>query len=330
MISSTISDNLKNSLLKAGWRLPFLRTVTPRRPVVLIYHGIPAKGSDGAVNARIFEQHVEFLKAHFEVVTPANLSQKRGATDKIRVVLTFDDGFRNNAEVVVPVLRRHQAPALFFVCSRHSVPGKYLWFSYLWALEQHFPKDSCWFRGEYLDMSQSRRAWTIRRLRGILLNLTPHPAAMYNAIEEELPRLEDFIDDRTLADNYAGMTEKQICGLAADPLFSIGVHTVDHPFLTKAEPIEAFRQISQNKEWIEKLTQRRCEAIAYPIGDYNNEILDQCREIGLTCGFAQAPKLGINDDLEIARLGIYSSSVDLLGLKAQWGYLMRALSMKVG
>jgi peptidoglycan/xylan/chitin deacetylase (PgdA/CDA1 family) len=330
MISPTITDKLKNSLLWAGWRLPFLRTVASRRPVVLIYHGIPAKGSDGAVNARIFEQHVEFLKAHFEVVTPGSLARKRRGTDRIRVLLTFDDGFCNNAEVVAPILRRHQVPASFFICSRHSTPGKYLWFSYLWALEEHFPEDRFCFRGECFDMSLGCRAQTIRRLRETLLSLTPHPVAMDNAIDEELPRLEDFIDRQQLTDRYAGMTEDQVRNLAADSLFSVGAHTMDHPFLTMCEPEEVFRQISENKAWIEGLTNRRCDTIAYPIGEYDDRVLNQCREIGFAYGYAQTPKLGVHYNLELPRLGIYSTALDVLGFKVQWGNVMRQLQIETG
>lgn len=115
--------------------------------------------------------------------------------------------------------------------------------------------------------------------RETLLHLEPHPVAMYDAIENELPHLEDFVNPTELSDNFAGMTEEQVGELAAHPLFSVGVHTVDHPFLTKCDSEEAFRQIKDNKTWIEEVTNGRCEAIAYPVGEYNREIVEQCRAL---------------------------------------------------
>ena len=40
------------------------------------------------------------------------------------VVLTFDDGFANNATVARPVLEELQMSAVFFVSTRHLEPGR--------------------------------------------------------------------------------------------------------------------------------------------------------------------------------------------------------------
>lgn len=313
-----------------SWRFPLLRVLSSRHPVVLLYHGIPAKGDGASVDAEIFERHVEFLQDHCELIRPDKISATRRATDKIQVVLTFDDGFRNNAEVVAPILRRHQVPALFFICSRHAIPGKYLWFSYLRALEAHFPGDYIAFRGKCLDMSPKRRTGTMRSLWDSLLRLKPHPQAMYTAIDEELPRLEEFVETGQLRDCYAGMTAEQVNELAADSLFSIGAHTADHPFLTKCDSDEVKRQIVENKRWIEQVTNRPCESIAYPSGAYNRRVIEQCREIGFVCGYAVTAAGASGNNFELPRIGIYSTARDILGFKVQWGNLIRCLRLPIG
>src|SRR5215472_7341714 len=139
---------------KIGWRLPLARPLAGRRPVVLIYHGIPSQGLAGEVDARAFERQILFLKSHFELVSMAALATaRRPLLGRVQVLLTFDDGFRNNAEVAAPILRRHRVPAIFFVCSRHAKPGAYLWFSYLRALDRWFPGNGFSFRGRNFDMS---------------------------------------------------------------------------------------------------------------------------------------------------------------------------------
>jgi peptidoglycan/xylan/chitin deacetylase (PgdA/CDA1 family) len=246
------------------------------------------------------------------------------------VLLTFDDGFRNNAEVAAPILRKHRVPAVFFVSSRHAVRGRYLWFSYLWALEADFPATALTFRAEHFDMSIANRQRSVSRLRQTLLALTPHPAAMYRAIEEELPHLEEFISQDVLADRYAGMSAEQAGELAADPLFSVGAHTVDHPFLTRCEPAEALRQISENRQWLEAACGRPCHAIAYPSGAYNRTIVDLCRSAGFTRGYAVATPAGQQSDLALSRIGIYSESTDVLGFKVMWGPLVRRVGLPIG
>jgi peptidoglycan/xylan/chitin deacetylase (PgdA/CDA1 family) len=323
-------NNVKKSFITFGWRFPLVRVVSSYRPVILIYHSVPSTGDGTFIDGKVFEQHILFLEQHFEFVSPNHLGKNRRAWDRIQVLLTFDDGFRNHAEVAAPILRRHNVPAIFFVCSRHSLPGKYLWFSYLSALERHFRSNGFYFRGEFIDMSAGQRPISLHQLRRLLLNLTPHPAAMYRAIEEELPRLEEFVSTEELANCYAGMTAEQVGELAADPLFSVGVHTVDHPFLTKCEPEEAYRQIQDNKTWIEQVSDRQCNTIAYPGGGYNAEILERCRNFGFVYGYVEKPILHADPQFEIPRIGLYSTSLDVLGFKAQWGNFMRALRVKVG
>ena len=315
--------------LRLDWTLPLARTVASRWPVVLMYHGVPPDGSD-QVTARTFERHVQCLKNRFDLVAARESDRKRIRGGRIQVVLTFDDGFRNNAEVVAPILRRHRIPAEFFVSSRHSTPGRYLWFAYLRALERWFPWRLFSFRGETFSMAAGERQQSIQRLRDILLGLRPHPGAMYDAIDNELPRLEDFVGEPALAGHYAGMTAEQVGDLAAEPLFSVGVHTVDHPLLTRCEPDEARRQIDANRTWLESVCGRRCEAVAYPGGDYSADLIQICQTRGFSRGYVVARQLRTRSPLERERIGIYSRSLDVLQLKVQWGTFLRFLGLSIG
>jgi peptidoglycan/xylan/chitin deacetylase (PgdA/CDA1 family) len=297
--------------------------------VTVLYHGVPAEPGS-TLSAAVFEQHILFLKRHFEFASPDDTPVSPVGSRRRRVLLTFDDGFRNNAEVVAPLLRKYQVPAIFFVCSRHATPGKYLWFSYLSAFERSFSWKSFTFQGEQYAMTAESRHDSIARLRKALLALTPHPARMYQALEEELPPMEEFVGVRERADRYAGMTAEQVGEMAADPLFCIGVHTADHPFLSQCEPAVARQQMQDNRRWIESATGRPCDLLAYPAGDYNTAVIKLCQEIGFTKGFAVASRFGGNSQLERSRIGIYSASTDVLGFKVQWGPLLRGARIPVG
>jgi peptidoglycan/xylan/chitin deacetylase (PgdA/CDA1 family) len=325
-----MDSKLGTFLLETAWRFPLIRAFSSRQPVILLYHGIPADGDGRFVDREIFEAHVRLLKQHFVFISPGEIGKPRNWIDKIHVLLTFDDGFRNHAEVVAPILRKYQVPAIFFVCSRHATPGKYLWFSYLRGLEKHFRWNSFSFRGQLIDMSPGQRQLSMRRLWELLLNLAPHPVAMYQAIEEELPRLEEFIPNDELGNCYAGMTVEQMGEIAADPLFSLGIHTVDHPLLTKCDEREAFRQIQENQTWIEQVCHQQCSVIAYPSGDYDDTVLRQCHALGLTTGYAVIPQKHSDALFEMPRIGIHSPSLAVLGFKVQWGNLLRAWRVRVG
>jgi peptidoglycan/xylan/chitin deacetylase (PgdA/CDA1 family) len=301
-----------------------------RVPTILLYHGVPRHGYGRHLDADSFERQIRFLMRHFRFVSPLTPELEDRSAHRIPVALTFDDGYRSNAEVVAPILKKHSVPALFFVASRHAEAGRYLWFSYLNALEAHFPGRSLTLRGEAVDMSPSARRKGIGRLRTFLLGLRPHPQAMYHVIDEELPRLEGFVDEMTLREHYQGMTAEQVGELCRDSLFAAGVHTVDHAFLTYCSRDEAEFQIRENKAWLERCTGQECQTIAYPAGDYDAGTLELCRGLGLRVGFAVSPVRRGPGLLDVPRTGIYSRSRLKLLAKLALVRPLRALGLDVG
>jgi peptidoglycan/xylan/chitin deacetylase (PgdA/CDA1 family) len=281
--------------------------------LVLMYHGVPREGRAQAINARAFERHILFLKRNCTLIRPEQYASARGSLRHPAVLLTFDDGFRNLAKVAAPILRRHDVPAVFFVSSRHCTPGKYLWFSYLKMLGACFPGEGVTLNGKFVRLQGAERRAGIQQLTSMLLALEPHPHAMYAAIDAQLPPLESFVSEAVLADECAGMTEDQVRELGQDPLFTIGGHTVDHPYLTRCDAKEAERQISENKVWLERVTCRPCDLFAYPLADFDSNIVEQCRRIRFHQAFGVEP----NDvsDFAIRRVGIYSASRMVLAAK---------------
>jgi peptidoglycan/xylan/chitin deacetylase (PgdA/CDA1 family) len=325
-----MKDSILMPLARLAGRTDLARVVAPRNPVIVLYHSVCPSDADGGFGGGTFEEHVLFLKRHFTLLGPNEVDATRLTRERVQILLTFDDGFRNNAEVVAPILRKHGVPAVFFVSSRHAQPGKYLWFSYLEALERLFRWKTLSFDGTLFDMSSAGRRRSVRMLSERLLALEPHPSAMYRAIEEELPPLEEFVTREQIANCFAGMTAEQVGELSNDPLFSVGVHTVDHPFLSRCADDEALQQITANREWLQAQSGRPCDWIAYPAGDYTPQLIDTCRAAGFTRGFAVACQSGHGSALVRSRIGIYSSSTALLAFKVQWGQFMRDVRIPVG
>ncbi|MFB3916904.1 MAG: polysaccharide deacetylase family protein [Terriglobales bacterium] len=285
-------------------------------PVVLMYHGVPHRGTLQCLNGAAFERHILFLKRNCTFIHPQEYaSATNSSLRRPAVLLTFDDGFRNNSEVAAPILRRHRVPAVFFVCSRHGVPGRYLWFTYLRMLEAFFRGDGVRLNGEFISLRPAERQAGIQKLTRRLFALRPHPHAMYEAIESQLPALAGFVKAEVLADEAEGMTAAGLRDLAADPLFTIGAHTVDHPQLTKCSPEEVERQIRENKTWLERVTGKQCDQFSYPQADFDAPIVQQCRKLGFQKAYAtESPRI-VDGLFAIRRVGIYSTSLTRLGVK---------------
>jgi peptidoglycan/xylan/chitin deacetylase (PgdA/CDA1 family) len=83
---------------------------------ILTYHSLDASGSVISVDPAIFTSQIEWLaRSSVRVVTLPELVTN--SAPEHAVALTFDDGFRNFADVAAPVLRHHGFPATVFVVS---------------------------------------------------------------------------------------------------------------------------------------------------------------------------------------------------------------------
>lgn len=99
---------------------------------VLELHGVPRRRYSelpGPVRPSITQSDLEgilaWLSSRFAFLTPDEFLE----SEKAGVLLTFDDGFANNHDVVLPLLERHAAPAVFFVATQHlGAGGRWLGF----------------------------------------------------------------------------------------------------------------------------------------------------------------------------------------------------------
>jgi peptidoglycan/xylan/chitin deacetylase (PgdA/CDA1 family) len=97
--------------------------LTRVRSPILTYHSIDNSGSTISVPPVQFEKQMAYLhRKAYRSVTLSEMVRKvlSGATCSERtVVLTFDDGFRNVAEVARPILQRYGFSATIFVATNY-------------------------------------------------------------------------------------------------------------------------------------------------------------------------------------------------------------------
>lgn len=81
-----------------------------------------------------------------------------------------------------------------------------------------------------------------------------------------------------------GLSRDELLDLAAEPLCTIGAHTITHPRLDSLSDEEQRREIVQSKEELENLVGHALRHFSYPHGAYNDVSLAIVRE----CGFCSA------------------------------------------
>jgi peptidoglycan/xylan/chitin deacetylase (PgdA/CDA1 family) len=290
--------------------------------MILLYHGISGVKYGGNQSVEGFDKHIKFLKNNFNVI-PYNQYSSDNSNNKNQIVLTFDDGFKNNKTNALPILKKYKIPATFFISTYHSKKDMYLWFAYVSGLKRFFKGDGFSFRNEFYDMSLDKRENTVLNLKNYLLSLKPYPYAMNDAIKTELPNVNNFMTDYEINETIAGLSTSDIKEIGDCDLFDVGIHTIDHPHLTMCDKEEIYKQIVENKKTLESIIQKKIDIIAYPTGDYNLNIIECCKAIGIKYGYAVKPRFSDQKKFEFERIGIYGDSILKLYIKAKYGTLLR-------
>ena len=249
----------------------------------------------GGVGAILTLHHVRparpdaFQPNHLLEITPAFLERllvrlKRAALDVISldemharyisddfnrrfVCITFDDGYKDLMRYAYPLLKKYQLPfALYIPTSFPDRLGELWWV----ALEAVIARNS---RIGIVINGQDRffECGTVKEKRELYDEIYGYLRSMKT--EDELRRVVRDLAARYGVDTASFcrdlcMDWNEIVALAADPLVTIGAHTVNHNMLKKMTDESAVRaEMAMSRTVLEAALGKRPEHLAYPVGD---------------------------------------------------------------
>jgi peptidoglycan/xylan/chitin deacetylase (PgdA/CDA1 family) len=101
-------------------RNTWLRVRRRTRYTVLLYHRVNDVSTDKlTTSVTRFIQHLSLIRRHYPVMSL--IEATTGPPERYRgpnvVIITFDDGYADNAEVAAPILQQFGCSATFFVCA---------------------------------------------------------------------------------------------------------------------------------------------------------------------------------------------------------------------
>jgi peptidoglycan/xylan/chitin deacetylase (PgdA/CDA1 family) len=221
------------------------------------------------VNPAFFERVIRRLRrSGTDLISLDEMHRRMTERDfkKRFVCITFDDGYRDNLDFAYPVLKKYEVPFAIYVATGFTDRVGEMWWL---ALETVIAKNK--LVGMRLDGED--RLFNCR---------TPEEkSAAYAYVywwlrhresEEELRRVV-----RELAARYdvdipkfcadLCMTWPELAGLAADPLVTIGAHTVNHVMLAKVTETAVRSELENSRAVIEAALGVKPQHLAYPVGD---------------------------------------------------------------
>jgi peptidoglycan/xylan/chitin deacetylase (PgdA/CDA1 family) len=243
--------------------------------VFMLHHVRPSREAEFQPN-RHLEVAPEFLRAmlshlrasDIDIITLDELHQRLIDRDFSRrfACFTLDDGYRDNRDFALPVLREFDAPATVYVTSDFAEGTGRLW----------------WIA---LEMVIARAASVEAKIGDDAVRLdTATPAAKQAAFDRlhhwlrRLPGEHDIQREISALCTLHGVDEaavsRELClswdelkPFADDPLITIGAHTITHCNLAKQTEASASDEMAIGRARIESVLQRPAVHLAYPYGD---------------------------------------------------------------
>jgi peptidoglycan/xylan/chitin deacetylase (PgdA/CDA1 family) len=243
--------------------------------IFMLHHVRPRRDAEFQPNHHL-EVAPEFLRAllahlrsrDIDIITMDEVHQRLIERNFSRrfVCFTLDDGYRDNRDFALPVMREFGAPFAVYVASDFAQGTGKLW----------------WIA---LEMVIAKASSIEAEIGGVATRLdTSTPAAKYAAFDRlhdwlrGLPGEHDIQREIGALCARHGVDETVICGdlcmswdelkpLADDPLVTVGAHTITHCNLARQTEEIASHELAISRARIEQALQRPAVHLAYPYGD---------------------------------------------------------------
>jgi peptidoglycan/xylan/chitin deacetylase (PgdA/CDA1 family) len=194
--------------------------------------------------------------------------QRLAARDFARrfACFTLDDGYRDNRDHALPVMREFDAPLTVYVTSDFAEGTGRLWWVALERAIAKTPSIDVPIGGTKIKLDASTPAAkhaAFERMHDWLRRL-PTEHDMQREISALCTRYD--VDEAPITRELC-MSWDELKGFADDPLVTIGAHTITHCNLARQSEEAASFELAEGRARIEAALQRPVLHLAYPYGD---------------------------------------------------------------
>lgn len=304
--------------------------------VVLCYHRVKEFDLDPysiCITPDNFESHLGIIKTLGAFIRADLIGQyfRPELFSGLKFVITLDDGYSDNFETALPLLRKHDVPATFFVTANDDGVKPFWWdilqavFLMTETLPQKFRIKVSDFvydidlKSDYLLKEETRitcKDWklgskTSPTLRHEWLKILAAKLKALNVRQnnELLISLMQATGTEHLIKSSETASTETLKTLAADERYEIGSHTFNHPCLSNLSVEEQSYEIVESKKELETRIQREVLSFAFPHGgpaDYTKDSVLLAEEAGYRRAFTCRP-IPLNwglDSFQIPRVSI--------------------------
>jgi peptidoglycan/xylan/chitin deacetylase (PgdA/CDA1 family) len=313
---------MKRSTIHSGLGRFGVRALLARiRPwsgvLVLTYHRI----GDGSATvfdrglwsatADAFAAQIRFCKTHFDVIAPGQLpdalTRRRGRF----LLITFDDGYRDNYEVAFPILKAEGTPATFFVTTGFMDAPRVPWWDEIAWMVRTSTRAGVNLPGWLATPVRFDDPDREGAIRTVLRTYKSIPTAVTGAFLTDVADATGSGRPSPEAARRWWMTWDMLRAMQAGGM-TIGGHTVDHPILARASRGVQHDEIGRCGARLALELGERMRCFSYPVGGstaFDADTRAALQEAGVQFAFSNYSgyrRFDDWDDYDIRRVPIES------------------------
>ncbi len=260
--------------------------------LILMYHRVsPEKGESLLIPLPpdIFEEQMKVISKKYKVVflreLPALLKDKSKSNEKI-LILTFDDGYKDNYVYAYPILKKYNIPATIFISSSYINNQKNFWWDQIYQIIKNLRIKKLTLNG-IISCPLKTEADKECCAFSLVEKLKKLPLAETTSLIEQLiKKYELRLDENTNVMLWEDINKMD------ENIVDIGAHTVNHTMLSILNPKMIEYEIIQSKKDIENNTSREAITFSYPYGtseSFNKEVINVVKQNGFCCAVTGIP-----------------------------------------
>jgi peptidoglycan/xylan/chitin deacetylase (PgdA/CDA1 family) len=235
-----------------------------------------------------FRRQMEFARQNFNVISFRDLEDPEtgnGPWPERALVVTFDDGYRDNYTQAFPILKELGLPATIFLITGHMDRSELFWWDLMAFCFRHTPLRAATLAEVAptplpLSTREERRDALRRTLSWIKL-------ASEETKSDFLSRLPGVLDVSPPSHTERmHLSWDEVCEMARHGI-EFGSHTVTHPVLSQVGEHRLEEEVRQSKRDIEERLGTPSHAFCYPVGE-ESSYGDDARRAVERAGFRYA------------------------------------------
>lgn len=214
-----------------------------------------------------FRQFIEyFLDHNYTFICPKDILNALD-NDKKYIMITFDDGYFNN-QYALSTIKEYSVPATFFISTNNVKYNKCFWW----------------------DVLYRKRIKRGVSARDILREHEKLKIKTSKEIEKYLIDIFGKLAFKPICDIDRPFSPSELRKFSKEKYVFLGNHTSDHEMLTNRPPNRIRQQLLTAQNTIFDIVGIKPIIIAYPHGNYSNEVIKISKDIGLQLGVTAYPK----------------------------------------